>query len=259
MFGFDDILSGGVQLLGNFMQNSAAEERQQEAQVFNAQQSAITREFNAAEAEKQRMFAAGQADVSRQFTSDQAELLRQWQEKMSNSAYQRGTADMRAAGINPMVAYMQGGASTPVGGMGTSSPPSGAAASAGGSASTSAAPVTNLMQNVMSTAMERARLEPQVQNMVKTGKLIDEQANQAASAAFRETQQGRLAAQQRQNVENQNTIQENSDIPRSKLEGAKAAEVQNVFDAKYGWIFKLLSGGAEQLLPAAETAAKLAR
>ncbi len=45
----------------------------------------------------------------------EAEKQRNFQERMSNTSYQRAIEDMKMAGINPMLAYMQGGASSPGG------------------------------------------------------------------------------------------------------------------------------------------------
>lgn len=47
-----------------------------------------------------------------------ADKQMKFQERMSGTSYQRATADMIKAGLNPMLAYTQGGASTPSGAMG---------------------------------------------------------------------------------------------------------------------------------------------
>ena len=49
------------------------------------------------------------------FNERQAALNRAFQAYMSNTSWQRGIADMRAAGINPILAASKGGASTPGG------------------------------------------------------------------------------------------------------------------------------------------------
>ncbi len=101
---------------------------------------------------------AGAARKDRRFQRAQTQTQMMFQERMRNTQWQAGIADMEAAGVNPAIAFSQGGASAPMG------------AAAGGSK----AEVDDIVGTSVSSAMQARRMRADLKVLTAQEKNISE-------------------------------------------------------------------------------------
>lgn len=120
-----------------FMASNKASQEQQNTNEWNAQQAQLNRDFQASQAKQQEDF----------------------QERMRSTQYQTAVQDMAKAGLNPMLAYSQGGAGTPSGAMGSGS---------------QAAPAMNKISAGMSSAAQSAQAAAALQDLQMSNAQIEQ-------------------------------------------------------------------------------------
>lgn len=156
-------------------------------------------------------------DIAQQTTAAnmaEAQTNREFQERMANSAYQRAMADMRAAGLNPMLAFSQGGASSPSGSTGQAVK----------------SEMRDALTPAISSALQAKSLDAQIDKIrsdVDVNKatidLTSQKKMESVASALQATSQAKLNEANRKNIE--------SMAPYHHVKGRVAGRIEEILDA----------------------------
>lgn len=193
----EGIGAGLISGIGGLVKNFMDDDRQEDMQAFNAEQAKINREF---------------------------------QERMSNTAYQRGMADMKAAGLNPILAYQKGPASSP----------------SGATAATSVQPAMDFLSPAVNTALTARRNTAEVANLVQNNR------NLVATEKLTKAQEVQSLATTAREAATADNLRADTALRRTHLtaaeKGASVADIDKSFyDSTFGHISRYIGNTAAEV------------
>lgn len=182
------------------------------------------------------------------FQRDMANAQMGFQERMSNSAFQRSMQDMKAGGLNPILAYKMGGASSPAG------------ASGSGAMGVAQNVLGNAVRTGVSTGMQAKRLDQELDVMNAQEKNINQDTDKKYSEyrlndeLHRRTQaETTLRQAEEENVRKTGAILDEN-LSSAKAAAAGAQHVEKLFNTDIGKWLKMLGAGARELNPFLDSA-----
>lgn len=195
------LITGGMGLLGSMFSSDTSAQNTQANIQAQQQAQAGTQQFNAAEAAK-----------SRDFTGALVNQQQAFQQEMSGTAYQRASADMTKAGLNPAMMFGSGSAaSTPSGASGPSATASSSTPNM--ALSNNRSPFQDLgriANDAVSTAVQAKgfdKMTDEIANLQETRKLITAQT-EARTAEASKTRQEEATEKYTTDVEGSRALKE---------------------------------------------------